>query len=372
MRRVTILDDRNIYPFNEAARELRVLNKPLKVHQRDLLVSHSDSVVEYKSFDAIPRSDKSEMLARALVSDILVYNREARDKGLIFLNEVGVDPGLDHMSAAIKGAREVAMPVTFSVLTNMVAFLPMMFIPGFMGKVFGQIPVVVISVVAGEGRGRLLGAAAWTLGVGWVREDVDGRDGQWLRARLDLTARYHLGGVVLRDLTAALGRFNLRGLDIGKVFSGQGFTDHHGIRLTQGSGRITRNKGYGENFENGGVSKCQAVFLKGIFFFFKIQIRPRQDPGIFFYFRIFILKCRGQGNLDDGYQVLFFIDVKIALQPVNTFVILIVLVVGQLILNVNKYQNGSCNSHSQAQQIKNRKELVPHGISGQGKKIIFK
>jgi hypothetical protein len=31
---------------------------------------------------------------------------------------------------------------------------------------------------------RLLGAAAWTLGVGWVREDVDGRDGQWLRASL--------------------------------------------------------------------------------------------------------------------------------------------------------------------------------------------
>ena len=48
--------------------------------------------------------------------------------------------------AAVKGARQIAVPVTFSVLTNMVAFMPMFFVPGFMGKVFKQIPVVVICV----------------------------------------------------------------------------------------------------------------------------------------------------------------------------------------------------------------------------------
>jgi multidrug efflux pump subunit AcrB len=40
------------------------------------------------------------------------------------------------------------MPVTFSVLSNMVAFMPMFFVPGFMGKVFKQIPIVVICVFA--------------------------------------------------------------------------------------------------------------------------------------------------------------------------------------------------------------------------------
>ncbi len=50
--------------------------------------------------------------------------------------------------AAVVGAREITMPVTFSVLTNMVAFMPMFFVPGFMGKIFQQIPVVVISVFA--------------------------------------------------------------------------------------------------------------------------------------------------------------------------------------------------------------------------------
>jgi multidrug efflux pump subunit AcrB len=50
--------------------------------------------------------------------------------------------------AAVTGAREIAMPITFAILTNMVAFVPMFFVPGFMGKIFKQIPVVVISVFA--------------------------------------------------------------------------------------------------------------------------------------------------------------------------------------------------------------------------------
>lgn len=54
--------------------------------------------------------------------------------------------GLPFLAAARKGAREVAMPVTFSILTNIVTFLPIYFIPGFMGKVFKMIPVVVCIV----------------------------------------------------------------------------------------------------------------------------------------------------------------------------------------------------------------------------------
>lgn len=56
--------------------------------------------------------------------------------------------GLPWINAAIRGARDIAMPVTFSVLTNIVAFIPMLFIPGIMGKVFKHIPFVVISVFA--------------------------------------------------------------------------------------------------------------------------------------------------------------------------------------------------------------------------------
>ena len=51
-------------------------------------------------------------------------------------------------SAAIEGTREVASPVVFSILTNIVAFVPLMFIPGEMGKFWGPLPVVVIIVLA--------------------------------------------------------------------------------------------------------------------------------------------------------------------------------------------------------------------------------
>jgi multidrug efflux pump subunit AcrB len=54
--------------------------------------------------------------------------------------------GKSNIKASVKGTRDIAMPVTFSVITNMVAFTPMLFIPGIMGKVFKFIPMVVICV----------------------------------------------------------------------------------------------------------------------------------------------------------------------------------------------------------------------------------
>ncbi|MBT8341949.1 MAG: efflux RND transporter permease subunit, partial [Desulfatitalea sp.] len=54
--------------------------------------------------------------------------------------------GSPWFTAAVKGAQDIAVPVIFSVLTNMVAFVPMLFVPGAMGKIFRLVPVVVISV----------------------------------------------------------------------------------------------------------------------------------------------------------------------------------------------------------------------------------
>lgn len=55
--------------------------------------------------------------------------------------------GMDRIDAAILGAREMAVPVTFSVLTTMVAFSPLLFVPGVTGKIFRLIPLVVIAVL---------------------------------------------------------------------------------------------------------------------------------------------------------------------------------------------------------------------------------
>ncbi|WP_445366119.1 efflux RND transporter permease subunit [Microbulbifer sp. ANSA001] len=54
--------------------------------------------------------------------------------------------GYSNLQAAIAGARQVAVPLTFAILTNIVAFIPLMALPGFMGKIFGVIPFVVGSV----------------------------------------------------------------------------------------------------------------------------------------------------------------------------------------------------------------------------------
>jgi multidrug efflux pump subunit AcrB len=48
------------------------------------------------------------------------------------------------MRGAIEGAREIGKPVTFAVLTTVAAFMPLMFVPGMMGKIFRVIPLVVI------------------------------------------------------------------------------------------------------------------------------------------------------------------------------------------------------------------------------------
>lgn len=57
-----------------------------------------------------------------------------------------IQKGMPIKDAVIVGAQEVALPVTFSILTNVAAFLPLYFVPGVMGKIFRVIPVVVISV----------------------------------------------------------------------------------------------------------------------------------------------------------------------------------------------------------------------------------
>lgn len=56
--------------------------------------------------------------------------------------------GDSFLFSSIRGTREVRTPVTFSVLTNIVTFLPLMFLPGFIGKIWFVIPTVVCTVFA--------------------------------------------------------------------------------------------------------------------------------------------------------------------------------------------------------------------------------
>ena len=56
--------------------------------------------------------------------------------------------GMDRIDAAIKGVKEMAMPVTLAVLTTMVAFVPLAYTLGIMGKILRVLPIVVISILS--------------------------------------------------------------------------------------------------------------------------------------------------------------------------------------------------------------------------------
>ena len=55
--------------------------------------------------------------------------------------------GMEPLEAAVAGARQMAVPVTFSILTSVAAFAPMFFVPGINGKIFKLIPAVVVLVL---------------------------------------------------------------------------------------------------------------------------------------------------------------------------------------------------------------------------------
>jgi len=56
--------------------------------------------------------------------------------------------GMGKLEAAIAGAKDISRPVVFSILTNIIAFIPLLFIPGTTGKFWWPLPAVVIIVLA--------------------------------------------------------------------------------------------------------------------------------------------------------------------------------------------------------------------------------
>ena len=69
----------------------------------------------------------------AIVVGEAIYKQRSEGKGLL--------------EAAIVGAKEVAQPVVFAIVTTCVAFAPMLMVPGVMGKFFRVLPTLVIAVL---------------------------------------------------------------------------------------------------------------------------------------------------------------------------------------------------------------------------------
>ncbi|HID63347.1 MAG TPA: multidrug transporter [Anaerolineae bacterium] len=91
MKKIIICDRTKIPPFNEPARDLRVLNKPLWLYQRDVLAKYCTMEIEVDSFDEITVDD----------GEMLVYRNN------LFFDEPFIDAFVAAARASGK-ARQVA------------------------------------------------------------------------------------------------------------------------------------------------------------------------------------------------------------------------------------------------------------------------
>jgi len=81
------------------------------------------------------------MFAFIITIGIVVDDAIVSGENIYYYRQKGLEP----RQAAIRGAREVAVPVTISVCTNMLSFVPLLFMPGMMGKTFAVLPIVVMA-----------------------------------------------------------------------------------------------------------------------------------------------------------------------------------------------------------------------------------
>ena len=80
------------------------------------------------------------LFAFIVVLGILVDDAIVVGESVYTLGKKGHSP----VEASIRGTKLVAMPVTFAILTSVVAFVPLLFLPGWLGKLMKDIPLVVI------------------------------------------------------------------------------------------------------------------------------------------------------------------------------------------------------------------------------------
>ncbi len=83
------------------------------------------------------------MFAFLVVLGIVVDDAIVVGENIHARREAGEDP----KQAAVQGAIDIGLPVVFSVLTTVVAFIPVMLLPGMTGLYWWPLPVVVILVL---------------------------------------------------------------------------------------------------------------------------------------------------------------------------------------------------------------------------------
>ncbi|HLV22594.1 MAG TPA: efflux RND transporter permease subunit, partial [Polyangiaceae bacterium] len=133
----------------------------------------------------------------------------------------------DPLDAAIGGTRRVSVPVVFAVLTTVVAFAPLLFLPDESGKLYSNIPMIVIPILLislGESLGILpshLGHSKPEDG-GWLRGigRAQARFSRWFEAAIERYYRPAVEWTVRHRYVAVAGGLGLLMLTAGYVGGG--------------------------------------------------------------------------------------------------------------------------------------------------------
>jgi UDP-N-acetylglucosamine diphosphorylase / glucose-1-phosphate thymidylyltransferase / UDP-N-acetylgalactosamine diphosphorylase / glucosamine-1-phosphate N-acetyltransferase / galactosamine-1-phosphate N-acetyltransferase len=85
MRKIILRDHRHIHPFNEEARDLRIQNRPLWLHQRDSLSRWCTQEIECDSYDSLPADSVEAIVHR----DNLYWDQEYIDAFMAAARQTG-------------------------------------------------------------------------------------------------------------------------------------------------------------------------------------------------------------------------------------------------------------------------------------------
>jgi carbonic anhydrase/acetyltransferase-like protein (isoleucine patch superfamily) len=85
VQKYILRDRRHVHPFNEEARDLRIQNKPLWLHQRDTLAPYTTQEAEFDGFDQLPR----EALECLVYCDNLYFDQEYIDAFMAAAKKLG-------------------------------------------------------------------------------------------------------------------------------------------------------------------------------------------------------------------------------------------------------------------------------------------
>ena len=117
--------------------------------------------------------------------------------------------GTPGVAAAIRGVRRIKVPLTFAVLTSVVAFIPLLFIPGGVGDVWRALPIIMIAMLLVSLVESLLvlpNHLSHLPGPGWVPANAFDRFFSRLQSRVDAQLKRFVQGPLDRALRFATDR----------------------------------------------------------------------------------------------------------------------------------------------------------------------